>query len=121
MNQIIPEELKQQAIQVALRKMFDNKYFDVCTFDKCVTLAGVLVPTEIKRFLDPLHCVYFSDMPKELRGAVIEAITITLGQDRFDLSFIDNLRISAKIEETEFDEIKEKKFSFLKKLINRKN
>ena len=117
MNEIIPEELKQQAIQSALRKMFNNKYFDVCTFDKCVTLAGVLVPTEIKNFLEPLHCVNFSDMPKELRGAVIEAITLTLGQNRFDISFIDRLKISANIQDAEFDEIKKEKFSFIKKLI----
>jgi len=115
MNQIISDDLKLQAIQTSLRKMFkDDKYFNVCRFDDCTALLEVLVPPEIRKFLATLHCVNFADMSKELRGAIIEAINVTLGQERLDLSFIDNLRIETKIEDAEV-----KKVSFLKKLMHK--
>lgn len=117
MDNMIPEELKLQSIQVALKKMFNDGYFCICTFNKCATLAGVKVDEEIKAFLDPMHCAHFNTMSDELKTGIMEAISITLGQKKMDFTFIDRLQLDSKIESAEFSEVKKGGFEFLKKLI----
>ena len=55
MDNLIPDELKLQSIQIALKKMFNDGYFDICTFDKCAKLAGVEADPEIRDFW--LQCI----------------------------------------------------------------
>ncbi len=117
MDNIIPDELKLESIQVALKKMFKDGYFCICTFDKCVKLAGVKVNPEIKEFLDPMHCAHFDTMSEELKAGIMEAISITLSQKKLDFSFIDQLQLDSKIINADFSEVKKDKRSIFKRLI----
>jgi hypothetical protein len=64
------DQLTQVAVATAMRKMFDNKWFDISTVDQCLKLAGVIAPTKPYQTLRVLHCVHYSDMPRELLDAL---------------------------------------------------
>lgn len=69
------DELTRTVIGVALQKMFNGGYFDICTVDKCLKLAGVIAPKREYDLLHALHCVHFRDMPPELARRVPDMIT----------------------------------------------
>ena len=60
-------ELDKQLVRTSLRKMIRRRWFDICDFDTCAKIAGVLVPSETRTRLSSVHCVHFSDMPDEVR------------------------------------------------------
>lgn len=68
------DELSKLAIATAFRKMFSQSYFDICTVDQCLKLAGVIAPRKPYQILHTLHCVHYSDMPRELAEKIPELL-----------------------------------------------
>ena len=63
----IPEKFKGQATLSALKSMFGNGHFSVCTVERIAKLNEVEIDTEAHDYFDTLHCVSFADMTKETR------------------------------------------------------
>ena len=64
-----------------------------------------------------MHCTHFNTMSEELKAGIMEAISITLSQNKMDFSFVDRLKLDSKISDADFKEVKKDKFSIFKKLI----
>ncbi|WP_316150488.1 hypothetical protein [Cupriavidus sp. BIC8F] len=62
--------LEQHAIEAALRKMFAQGYFSICTIDSCLKLLGIPQGGKTYQLLHTLHCVHFADMDRDLAQAV---------------------------------------------------
>jgi len=69
------DEIKKLTVATAMRKMFKDGRFNICTVDNCLVLAGHArgAGGDSYKVLSALHCVDFSDMPAEL-GAKIPAL-----------------------------------------------
>lgn len=63
--------IKQQALEALLNKMFSGRSFSVCDLDKAGDLIGVN-PGACQHYktLNALHCVNFADMNEELRQSL---------------------------------------------------
>ncbi|EYS89548.1 hypothetical protein CF68_33275 [Cupriavidus sp. SK-4] len=62
--------LEKQVIEAALRKMFAQGHFSICTVDSCLGLLNIPKGGKTYQLLHALHCVDFSDMDRELAHAV---------------------------------------------------
>lgn len=63
-------DLEQKAIEAALRKMFAQGHFSICTIDTCLKLLGVPQGGKSYQLLHALHCVNYADMDRELAQAI---------------------------------------------------
>ncbi|EYS89550.1 hypothetical protein CF68_33295 [Cupriavidus sp. SK-4] len=68
-------DLEQKAIEAALRKMFAQGHFSICTIDTCLQLLGIAQGGKAYQLLRTLHCVNFADMDRDLAQAVPGLIT----------------------------------------------
>ena len=65
----------------ALNKMFAGAHFSICTIDSIAEMLGVIPDGEARRQLKPLHCMDWSDMPRDLRQRVPILIQQALAGD----------------------------------------
>lgn len=63
-------EIDRLVIATAMRTMFEKPYFDICTVDQCLKVAGVVAPRKTYERLRALHCISFAAMPRELLEAI---------------------------------------------------
>ncbi len=70
------EMFRGMAFAQGLRDLFNEKYFDICKFDKLVRIAGVTPDRKLSDALGILHCVHWDTMPAELREATKQQILI---------------------------------------------
>lgn len=63
-------ETQQLVLRTATRKLFDKRYFDICTVDTLMKLIGTTAPTHAYTQLRALHCVDYADMPQDLRERI---------------------------------------------------
>lgn len=82
-------EFEKEAVITALKEMFRGSHFNICTFDKCVEIAGVIPSGRDYRALQALHCVDWGDMSYVLRGMVYHTVIETFQQRGFDLPLLD--------------------------------
>lgn len=66
------DDFQKQAVVIALKKMFQGNYFDICTVDRCLKITGSIPPTTDYNALHAMHCVHWSDMPAGFRHQVFE-------------------------------------------------
>lgn len=59
-------DLTKMVIATAMRKMFEQRHFDICTVDQCLKVAGIIPPKQTYELLRTLHCVDYGAMPREL-------------------------------------------------------
>ena len=60
------DNLQIMVAKTALNKMFSSGHFCICTLDKILKLSGGCQSRPDYEMLAALHCVNYSDMPKEL-------------------------------------------------------
>jgi len=65
-------EFEAQTIVLALQKMFDDGYFDICVVDKCLKLARSVPPAADYNVLCALHCVHWNKMESGFRTEVMK-------------------------------------------------
>lgn len=63
-------EFEKQSITMALKKMFQGSYFDICVVDKCLKIASAIPPSADYNALAALHCVQWADMSQDFRQQV---------------------------------------------------
>ncbi|HEY9467621.1 MAG TPA: hypothetical protein VIR54_31225 [Vicinamibacterales bacterium] len=81
---------QKEALRLALGRMFrPNGWFDICTVDNCLKLAGAIPSTADYNAMRVLHCVNFSDMTPEMRRAVADATLALFDAPGFDLPQLD--------------------------------
>jgi hypothetical protein len=73
------DDIKKLVAITALNNMMSKGHFSICTIDSVATMLDINPKNEAYRILNPLHCINFADMPKEIRGAVPSLIQECLG------------------------------------------
>lgn len=73
------DHLKDLTVTTALNDMMKKGWLDICTIDKVARLMDLDPKGEAYSILSPLHCVHFSEMPRELREAMPGLIKMCLG------------------------------------------
>lgn len=74
-------DTKRLVVQAAVTKLFDNKWFDICTLDKTLSLVGARQSGAAYDMLHALHCVHYDKMPPELRSRIPELVNECLRQN----------------------------------------
>ena len=64
------DDTKLLVVGTALRKMFKQGHFSICTVDSCLEVLGIARGGETYRQLHALHCVDYADMPRELADRI---------------------------------------------------
>lgn len=105
------DAVRQQIVITALENMFKGAYFSICTVKQCADITGSIIDENTLNLLTPLHCVHWSQMPKDLRQAVYKMVIDALTDTGFDLKLID-LKFNKK--SNCFEE--KKKVSFLRRI-----
>lgn len=57
---------ERMACETALRKLLQGEHFDICTVRQILAVTKTVPPRGSLEALAPLHCVKYSDMPREL-------------------------------------------------------
>lgn len=84
-------EFQKQAVMVAVKKMFYDRHFSVCTLDACIKVCGVTPNPQDYDVLRTLHCVDWADMPVGLRETTQIKILQILGDNNtFDIKPLIN-------------------------------
>lgn len=68
------DNIQEIAAMAALNHMFKQGYMSICTIDNIAKLMNVDPRGKAYNVLSTLHCVDFSEMPKELRDVVPDLI-----------------------------------------------
>lgn len=77
-------ELSGMVIATAMRKMFEQGWFNICTVDQCLKVAGIIPPKREYEMLRTLHCVHFGEMPRELVDGVQTLLAACFNGMRID-------------------------------------
>lgn len=83
------DAFQQQAVILALRKMFKGGHFNICTVRSCIAVAGVQPPRQELDALAVLHCVDWGDMTTEYRDEVLSRTLALFAHEGADLSVLD--------------------------------
>ena len=83
------ENLEKEVLKTALRKMFKDGHFSICTIDKCLKLSNTIADKKIYESMSALHCVNYSDMSEDLRKWLFENTLLMFNGNDFDLSVFD--------------------------------
>lgn len=73
-------ETKRLVVQTAVTKLFENKWFDICTLDKLLRVIGAREGGQAYDMLHSLHCIHYDKMPPELRARIPELVNECLRQ-----------------------------------------
>lgn len=64
------DEFQKQSVVLALTEMFEGTHFNICTVDRCLTIAKSIPPADDYNALRALHCVDWNKMPPDFRQQV---------------------------------------------------
>lgn len=65
---------KQEAVILALKKLFSDNYFDVTSLNRIALLADIIIPSDKQKLFNTLHCVHYNTMSREFREDLAETI-----------------------------------------------
>lgn len=71
-------ETRQLVAREALRHLFTNSFFDICTVRNLVAMAGRSENTPAFQLLRTLHCVHYVDMDPQLRDQLPQLVNEAL-------------------------------------------
>jgi len=96
----MPDDMKQLVAITALNKMMKRGHFDICTIDSVARMLGVDPKGPAYTTLHPLHCVDFSEMPRQLREAIPGLVNQCLGSAAiFEFRTLEAIPIPVEPEE----------------------
>ena len=115
------ENLEKEVIKTALKKMFKESHFNICTIDKCLKISNTIPDKSIYNNMSALHCVYYSEMSEDLRKWLFENVILLFNNNGFDFSIFDVMPMKEE-KNNESDvyvvsEIRELKKSKIQKLL----
>jgi hypothetical protein len=91
MPDLIPQlehKLKPQietAIKLALKKMFSDSHFSICTIDSCLKLIGIVPDKDIYQIMQTVHCVQYKEMDNDFRQWLIEQSIFMCFKDKVEI------------------------------------
>lgn len=65
---------KQEAVIIALNKLFSDGWFSVSNLNSIAALAEIIIPSEKQKIFQAIHCVSYNTMNKEFREDLTELI-----------------------------------------------
>jgi len=92
-------DFEKQAVVLALRRMFTDSYFNICTVDACVKVVGCIPPRDMYNALSAIHCAKWADMTPEFRDEVKRNVILVLSEPTIDLSMLDGFYMQQQIED----------------------
>lgn len=99
--------LQRMAVNAALRKMFENSYFDVCTLDTIAHSIGVNAKANPNYdLLRLIHCVNWSKMDPALRAEVPRLMADVLQIKPDQLSMVEEVRQAASPPKTMYEQLR---------------
>ena len=115
------ENLEKEVIKTALKKMFKESHFNICTIDKCLKISNTIPDKFVYNNMSALHCVNYSEMSEDLRKWLFENVILLFNNNRFDFSIFDVMPMKEE-KKNESDvyvvsEIRELKKSKIQKLL----
>lgn len=66
--------IEMQTVALALQDMIDGGRFSVCTIDKCMKVAGVIVSAKRYAIYRAVHCIHWNEMDNEYRKTIIAMV-----------------------------------------------
>lgn len=84
-------DVKATVVKIALKKMFKDGHFDICTIDKCLRISGGIKNLETYNIMSALHCIDYGDMEEDMRQWLVAASIDMVTSRGFDLSVFDVL------------------------------
>jgi hypothetical protein len=84
------DEFHKKAAITALKKMFDGRYFDICTVDNVIKITGCIADRKDYQALRALHCVNWSDMDADLRNMVMVKTMQIFDTPKFSVEVLSN-------------------------------
>ncbi|MDR3446660.1 hypothetical protein [Dyella sp.] len=76
------DSIRQMTALAALNKMLKQGHFSICTVREIATMYGITADPEAMAILQPLHCVNYADMPRELYATLPALIQKALSGDQ---------------------------------------
>lgn len=71
----VSAEMQLQTVAHALQKMITGqRYFDVCTIDKCREVANIVIPRERRLIYSACHCLNYDEMLPDFRQNLIAMV-----------------------------------------------
>ena len=81
--------LEKEVIKTALKKMFKENHFNICTIDKCLKISNTIPDKSVYNNMSALHCVNYSEMSNDLRKWLFENVILLFNNNGFDFSIFD--------------------------------
>ncbi len=85
---------QKQTIIIALKELFSNPSFSICTIDKCLKIANIIPNNKDYECLSALHCINYSKMPLNYRQEVFNKVIAMFQSISFDFEEIESLMSS---------------------------
>lgn len=83
------DNLKILAAETALKKMLCGRHFSICEIDQVISLLKTIRGEDEYRILSALHCVNFSEIPKELYREFPNLIKKAIGIEAIKIDLMD--------------------------------
>jgi hypothetical protein len=109
------EDMIKETCRLALRTMFNNEYFSICTIDSLIKLTNIIPDPNSYKIMQALHCTRFDVMETEFRNKLLKMVIDLFKSDGFDLEEIDKVYASKIIDIS--DNSSEKKKSIISRLL----
>lgn len=72
---LVTSEMQTQTVAHALQKMIaTNRYFDICTIDRCIDISRIVVSKERYEVYRACHCMDYSEMMPEFRQNLLAMV-----------------------------------------------
>lgn len=95
---------KEETVKLALKKLFNASYFDICIINNLLQLTNTLPDGDTYKMLNSIHCVNYSTMSKEYRSWLFDTVVSMFKFDGFELNKINDMFIIT-IEKEELKQI----------------
>jgi len=83
---------QEETVRIALKKMFKDGHFNICTIDKCIRISGIHVPKEEYDCWSALHCVDYKKMEVNFQKELFESVIFRFAQiPVFDFEKLDKV------------------------------
>lgn len=88
MTPSLTPSVTQLAVQASLRQMVKQGHFSICAIDEILRLTNVIPRKDSYQLLRTLHCVHFSDMPRELLERMPGLISDCINGPSLDINIV---------------------------------
>jgi len=81
-------EAKLKIAEVSMNQMMTGRHFSICAVRDCCKMLGIHPDKEMMNMLEPMHCVDWGAMGKEVRDIVKMCCMSVFKEEPFDVAGI---------------------------------